>query len=1019
MTLTRLGLGNPVAVVVGVLLAILFGAISLSRLPVQLTPEVERPQVSITTVWRAAAPQEVESEIVEPQEDVLRGLPGMTEIQARAQRGRGQITLTFQVGTDLRRALLEILSRLNRVPRYPEDAEEPTLSAIGGRARAIAWFILKPTAGNTRDIASYQDYIEEVVQTRFERVPGVALSEVRGGRESEVRITFDPHKAANLGVELPAVARLAGGAQDVSGGSGDVGKRRYTLRFAGQYPLPELGDMVLDWRDGQPVYLRDVAHIERTLKDRTGFVIQNGDAAMAVNAYRETGVNVLQVMDGLRQAADELRAGPLKRAGLSLEQVYDETLYIDRSIRLVETNLGLGMLLAVGVLWWFFRRLRATLMVAVAIPICIVTAFLLLDAAGRTLNVISLAGLAFAVGMVLDAAIVVLESVVRLREQGMPPDDAAEEGTRRVWGALLASTATTVAIFLPIVFLQDEAGQLFADLALTIAVAVSLSLLVAVTVLPTAAARWLGAQAMVDPHAHWWEAGQRLVMRLTDTPRRRALWIVGLISLPLALAWWLKPEADYLPEGNRNLVFAFVLPPPGINVETLERELGRVVAERMQPYVEGRAEPAVSNYFFVAFERGVFMGARAQDPARTGELVPLINRLIRGFPDTIAFARRSSLFGGFGGGRTIEMDIQGSDIASLLNAAQVAFGEIQQVLPGRPPRPRPGLDLADPELRLVPDERAIAESGWNRGEVAQIVRALGSGLYVGDYFDGQQRLDVILRGPRWATPEVLAATPLATPEGGVRALADLTRLVRTAGPDEIRRIDRRRTITLEVKAPEGASLEQTLTKLETEVGPKVEPLLPPDGEIRYGGTADKLKTALKSLGESFWLAIAILYLLMSALFRSFRDSLLVILAIPLATVGGVLALRLTNLVVFQPMDLLTMIGFIILLGLVVNNAILLVHQARAAERRGSDRRAAVAEAVHLRLRPILMSTLTSIFGMLPLWLMPGAGSELYRGLAAVIVGGMAVSTLFTLILLPALLRLGEPPASVDAPAPAA
>jgi len=1007
MKLTRLGLGNPVAVVVGVLLAIMFGLISLGRLPVQLTPEVELPEITITTVWRAAAPEEVESEIIEPQEDVLRGLPGMTKILARAQRGRGSITLTFQVGTDLRRALLEVLSRLNRVQRYPADANEPTINSIGGRSRAIAWFILKPVAGNDRDVASYQNFVEEVVQTRFERIPGVAMSEVRGGRESELRITFDPYKAASLGIELPRVAQLAGGAKDTSGGFADVGKRRYTLRFAGQYNVDDLGEMVLDWRGGQPVYLRDVADIEVRMVDRTGFVIQNGRAAMAVNAHRETGVNVLEVMAGLRQAAEELREGPLKRAGLSFEQVYDETRYIDRSINMVSNNLLLGVLLAVGVLWWFFRKFRATLMVAIAIPICVVSTFMLLDASGRTLNVISLAGLAFAVGMVLDAAIVVLESVVRLRESGMSSEEAADEGTRKVWGALLASTATTVAIFLPIVFLQDEAGQLFADLALTIAATVSISLLVAVTVLPAAAATWLRNINMHDPHAHWWDAGSDFVMRLTDTPRRRALWIIGLITIPLALAVWLKPEADFLPNGNRNLVFAFILPPPGSSVDILEKELGQVVAQRMQPYIDGTAEPAVDNYFFVAFSSGVFMGARTVDPDKSDALVPLINRLIGSFPDTIAFAQRSSLFSGFGGGRTVDIDIQGSNIDALLDSAQAGFAAVMQTIPGRPPRPRPGLSLAEPELRLIPDERRISEAGWTRSDMSQIIRALGDGLFVGDYFNGQQRLDIILRGQDWQTPEELAATPLATPDSGVLPLSELTKVVRTAGPDEIRRLNRRRTITLEVKAPEDMSLEQTMLVLEEKVNPKIEPLLPEDGEIHYSGTAEKLDVALKSMSASFLLAIAILYLLMSALFRSFRDSLLVILAIPLATVGGVLALQIVNLFVIQHMDLLTMIGFIILLGLVVNNAILLVYQTRAAEREGLTRRDAVSQAVHLRLRPILMSTLTSIFGMLPLLLMPGAGTELYRGLAAVIVGGMSVSTVFTLILLPSLLRIGE------------
>ena len=1018
MTLVRLSLANPVAVAVAVLLALLFGAISLGRLPVQLTPEVEEPQISIRTSWRAAAPAEVEAEIIEPQEDALRGLPGAVRLLSQAQRGQGTITITFAVGTDLRRALLEVMNRLNRVPRYPPDADEPVISTVGGNSRAIAWFILKTLPGNDRDIASYQDFIEEVVQSRFERVPGVARSEVRGGREQEIRITFDPYRAASLDIQLPEVVGRID-TEDVSGGFIDVGKRRYTLRFAGSYDVQELQDMILAWRDGQPVRLRDVAEVALMPQDRTSFVIQNGRLAMAVNAHRETGVNVLEVMEGLRQAAAELRDGPLARAGLSFEQVYDETVYIHRSISMVRNNLLLGVFLATVVLWWFFRKLRATLMVALAIPICIFGSFIFMDAAGRTLNVISLAGLAFAVGMVLDAAIIVLENIVRLRENGYDSHRAALEGATQVWGALLASTATTVAIFLPVVFLEDEAGQLFADLALTIAVAILFSLVVAITVLPATAMSGLRATELQDRHRHWWQGATAAIMRLTDTPGRRILWIAVLVTVPVLLVLWLKPQADYLPEGNRNLVFAFINPPPGHNIEALEREMGQVVAEQLQPYLEGRKQPQVLNYFFVAFARGMFMGVRTVDPRRTSELLPILNGILRSFPDTIGFAFRASLFGGFGEGRKINMDIQGRDLDTLLAAARTGFLTIRKVLPGASVRPFPGLDLAEPELRLVPDERRIAEAGWNRSDMAGIIRALGDGLYVGDYFDGERSLDVILRARPWHTPEELLALPLATPEAGIQPLGELVRLERTAGPDELRRVDRRRTVTLQVGPPEGMSLEEALAQLKAQVTPVVEGLLPEDGEVRYSGTADKLETALRNMAGTFLLAIAILYLLISALFRSFRDSLLVLLVIPLATVGGVVALQLTNLwnryVVplwgglpdFQAMDLLTMIGFVILLGLVVNNAILLVHQTRAAERSGLARRAAVEQAIRLRLRPILMSTLTSIFGMLPLLVMPGAGTELYRGMAAVIVGGMSVSAAFTLLLLPSLLRIGE------------
>ena len=1005
MNLTRLSLGNPVAVAVAVLLVLLFGLISLGRLPIQLTPEVQEPEITITTTWRAAAPEEVESEIVEPQEDALRGLPGATQVLSEASRGQGKVTLTFAVGTDLRRALLEVMSRLNRVARYPSDANEPIISTVGGDSRPIGWFIIKPVAGNERDIASYQDYIEEVVQSRFERVPGVAMSEVRGGRENELRITFDPYKAASLGIELPEVVRLVG-AEDVSAGFADVGKRRYTVRYTGAYSAEDFGDMILAWREGLPVYLRDVAKVEVRMVDRNSFVIQNGDPAMAVNAHRETGVNVLEVMAGLQLAVEELREGPLQRAGLSIEQVYDETIYINRSIAMVGSNLGLGILLAVGVLWWFFRKFRATLMVALAIPACVLGSFMILDAVGRTLNVISLAGLAFAVGMVLDAAIVVLENIVRLREKGEPADVASAKGASQVWGALLASTATTVAIFLPVVFLSDEAGQLFADLALTIAVAVCFSLLVAVTVLPTTAMTWLAKEKMEDPHHHWWEAMTAGIMRITG-PRSRKLWIVGLLTVPLVLVYFMLPKADYLPEGNRNLVFSFINPPPGANIGFMENEMGRQVADAMAPHLSGEKQPQVDNYFFVAMSRGMFMGARTVDPDKTGMLVPLINQVIAGFPDTIGFAFKASLFGGLGGGRSIDIDIQGRELEPLLQAGMAGFMAVREAF-GTMPRPFPGLELAEPELRLVPDERRIAEAGWDRGDMGGIVRALGDGLYVADYFDGEQRLDVILRSDEWTTPEELAAIPMATPDAGIQPLGELVNVVRTAGPDQLRRIDRRRTVTLQVRLPEGMSVEEGVDLVKTKVTPAIEAALPEDGYIRYSGSADKLKTTLENMSGTFLLAIVILYLLISALFRSFKDSLLVLMTIPLATVGGVAALFFMNLVgITQPMDLLTMIGFVILLGLVVNNAILLVHQTRAAEREGLGRREAVEQAVHLRLRPILMSTLTSLFGMLPLMLVPGAGTELYRGLAGVIVGGLAVSTVFTLILLPSLLRLGE------------
>ena len=365
MNLTRQAISNPVAVIAAILLVLLMGTIALVSLPIQMIPDVQRPYIQINTGWRAAAPEEVESEIIEPQEDMLRGLPGLVKMVSSASRGQASIALSFSVETELQRALIEVINRLNQVPRYPNDVTEPQIFAGQDQwGSSIAWFGLTPAPGNDRDIASYSDFVREVVQARIERVPGISNSNAYGGRDNEVRITFDPYEAAALGIDIPVLAGLTGNNYDTSAGFNDIGRRRYTLRYAGKYDLPEFGDMVLDWRGGNPVRLRDIATIDLVMRDSSGLMIVNGRDAIAFNAQVEKGVNVLEVMEDLKIAVEELRVGPLARAGLDIMQVYDETMYINESISMLRTNLLLGIGLAIGILWWFLRKFRATFMVA-------------------------------------------------------------------------------------------------------------------------------------------------------------------------------------------------------------------------------------------------------------------------------------------------------------------------------------------------------------------------------------------------------------------------------------------------------------------------------------------------------------------------------------------------------------------------------------------------------------------------------------------------------------------------------
>ena len=1011
MNLTRTALKNPAGVAVGVAILVVFGLFSLSKLPVQLFPDIEQPQIGIWTGWRAASPKEVESEILEPQEEVLEGIPGLTALQANANRGGSWINLTFGLETDMQETVIEVISRLNRLPPLPRDADPPVLrlgGGGGGSNQALSWFFIQILPGNNRPVESYNRFVEDVVKTRIESVPGVAGVEIMAGSPEELQIVFDPFRAADLGIQIPQLAAIARSGNDVSGGFVDVGRRQYTLRFAGRYQPEQLEELVLEWRDGRPVRLGDVADISVRRGDRNGFNIQNNNPAMAVRVDRENGANVLEALNAVKKVVEELREGPLAEQGLTMAQSFDASVFIYRAIALVSSNLVLGVILAIGVLWWFLRKMRATLLVATAIPISILGTFVVLNLADRTLNVISLAGLAFAVGMVLDAAIVVLENIVRLREEGQSAFESSLRGSTQVWGALVASTATTVAIFLPVIFLKDVEGQLFADLALTIAIAVSISLVVAVTILPTAARKWLREETLEDTHAAAWGRIASGVTRLADRPKRRLVLIASLIAVPVTATWLLLPKLDYLPPVKRDAVDAYFNFPPGSNVDTIKGEIVDVMVDRLRPYMAGEREPALKNYYVMVWPGGGTIGVRAKDQSRVKELEEIIrNEVTAGFPDTRAFVFQGNLFGGFGSNRNIAVHMQSSDVEALLETARQGMGWIQEAIPGSQVQADPGTELAEPELLLRPDDRRVLEVGWTRGQVGSVVRAMGSGLFVGEHFDGERRMDIILKTEGWSNPEELAGIPVATPQGGVVQLGELVDIERTVGPSQLRRIDRRRTVTLNVSPPQGLSLEEALTTLQEDIEPRLRGALPADGGILYGGSADSLRAAVKNMTENFLIALVVLFLLMSALFGSMRDSLLVVLALPLATVGGVVALRLLNLFTFQPLDLLTMIGFIILLGLVVNNAILLVHQTRSAERQGAERREAVNQALRLRVRPIFMTTLTSIFGMLPLMLMPGAGSVIYRGLATVIVGGMSVSTLFTLLLLPSLLRLGE------------
>ena len=942
----------------------------------------------------------------------MRGLPGLTEMRANAGRGNGGVNLVFALGTDMTRVMLDVVSRLNTLPALPPDADEPQVFAGDNwQGQNAASMLVRPLPGNPHlDMAAaYQQLMEEVVEPRLARVKGVSRVNLEGGRPREVRITFDPQRIAALGLTPARIAETVVGARDASAGFMSVGRRAFTVRFTGKEAVSELGSLIISWNGDRPLYLRDVAEIGTGWQDARAFTYRNGVPGYYITVNRTSESNTVEIIEGIKTAIEELNAGPLGKEKLVMDLSWDASIYVKRAIGFVQESLIVGIFLAVLGLWYFLRGPRALLVLAATIPLSLAFAVITLHFLGRTLNIISLAGLAFSTGIVTDAALIVQGNVLRYVQQGLSAVEATLKGTREVVPALFASMLTSCAIFLPVLFMEGLEGQLFKDLAITMSVSHAASLLVAMTVIP-AANQWALAKKIPDDlHGRWWNGMTQAALAVTARPTMRLLLVLALIPGAMAFAWFMAPKIDYLPVAPTDNVWGGYRMPPGGNLETFQKEIAPLVIERLKPYYEGRKEPAIKYYNFSGWAGGNqgLVVAYAKDPNKTLDVVKLLNEeILAGLPDVQAFANRGSLLNVDGNNaREIRLWLQGPELEGLMAAARVAMEEIPKVIKDTNPNPYPPLEFAQPEIQLAPDEWRITRAGLTRNAVAQSLRAFTGGLWAGEYFDGNERLPIILKGTPWATPEQLTELPLAT-ANGIQTVGELARMSLTVGPSELARVNGKRTITVGFEPPETMSLDEAITLLQTKVEPKVRAALPVGAQLTYAGSANQLQEALKAMASNFAMALLILFALMAALFRSIWDSLLVMLIIPVSMAGGVGALRLLGLFGFQSLDLLTMIGFIILLGLVVNAAILLVDQTRAAEHEGMGREAALAHALQTRARPIVLSTLTAVLGMLPLILLPGLGSAVYRGLAAVVAGGMVFGTAFTWFLLPALLRMG-------------
>ncbi|NHC37850.1 efflux RND transporter permease subunit [Scytonema millei] len=1046
-----------------------FGIFSLLSLPLELQPGGDRPEITITTTYPGAAPTEVEDLVTRPIEERMEEVLGVQEITSNSRPGISAITLEFTWNSDVNERMVDVLNKLQQVEELPAEVEESDVEMVGGNNSPMMWVVLTPRQGFQSNPDRYRDLAEEVIVPRLRRVEGVGQFLIPGGREREVEVRVDPKALFDRNLTIGDVVRvLRENNRDIRGGPLTLGRREYRVRtLSRSQDIEQIAGFVLRRDSSGTVYMRDVATVQMGRKPLESALIFNNTPAVAIGIIRRVGANVPETSRGVRATLAELEA-QFDRQGEGIRFVYnyDENDYIGQSIALVQGNLVSGALLATAVLILFLGSMRTVAVVALTIPTTLITVFIVMAFLGRSLNIISLAGLAFAVGMVVDNAIVVIENVFTHMQQGKGAVRAAIDGTQEVWGAMLGSTLTNVVVFVPLIMVQGEAGQLFADMAIALSCASLFSLFAALTLVPMLSGLFLKqheAMQMLEVESResgvrsrgqggqggQGEQGRKITVNCQPSTVNRqpsailqkieraifrtsavfrlfqgklesflastVLWSLGagrvgrrliLVAIPVILLFtsiFLLPPADYLPEGNRNLVFWVAEPLPGTSIPEAIR-----LSQPARDFLS--QQPEVERVMFI--ERPGRRGIAAilkPEFATTNGLANMVERMRQqsnNFPGyRFLIPTRFSIFQD--PGKEFEIQIVGADLQQL-SQLETQITDRLRSFPGVR-NVRSDYVFGAGELQVIPNRERLAEVGLSEAEVGAMVEAALGGRIASDFIDGKEELDVSveLQNLFVETPEQLRQLPLYTSRGQQVQLADVAEVRETTGPDVINHVNLERSITLTTSLEPTAPLGSLVNSAETQVLAPLRANLPAGYRLDLSGSADRLAETLSQLSSAFILSVLIIYLLLVALYRSFLYPVVIMATVPMGMSGGLLSLAIANRIpgVIIPLDMITALGFIILTGVVVNNAILLVDRALQLQAEGEDYDKSLYNATRDRLRAIFMSAGTSVLGMLPLAVVPGQGAELYQGLGIVLTGGLAFSTILTPTVVPAIMGL--------------
>jgi len=1030
MSIPRLAIQRPVTMFMISAVITLLGLISLTRLPVDLMPEFEQPTLNVRTSYPGVGPLEIEELITRPLEQAVSAVPGIIRVTSSSSEGNSQVQLNFEWGSDLSEAADEVRTRVDRMRgRLPEDADPPTIFKFDSNQLPVSQIGIE----GDYDPVTLREIAQNEIAPRFERVDGVAAVTVNGGVRRQIHVKLSKEKITALNLSVNNVVNtLRNENQNTPLGEIYQGNSTFLVRSQGQFQnLEDIRNVVVMTRESVPVYMRDIAEVQDTTEQRRSFMLINGKPGVQIQVQKQSGKNTVAVAAAVRKEVDRVNK---EVPGIKMTVTQDNSVFIQRAIDNVQEHALVGGILVVLIIFAFLRDLRSTLIVCTSIPVSVIGTFALLYFGGFTLNTMTFGGLALGIGMIVDAAIVVLENTHRHLHMGKDKMTASIDGSEEVWSAILASTLTHIAVFVPLLFLSGTASILFTQLSFVVMFSLAMSLFVAVTIVPVLCSRWLKTPdeeaAATGIMSRFYRMSERFLERIDEGYQRaihmalnhRPTVIGGAAALVVAAALiYPQIETELLPQTDEGEVNINAELAVGTRIERTEEALLRL-QELIKEYVPEATTVITqgggggNNYQQGggSTHRGqirVMLVPRDQRKRTNEQIAIALRRQLAGLPGVVVRANPAGgnnqimrfLSGGGGnnngGSSRLQLEIRGHDLDDARRLAQDARVMMEDT-PGIADV-NVGREEGRPEIAVRVDRPKAAMLGMSVASVANTIQTNVAGTTAAQFRERGNEYPVVVQlrqEDREAIGDV-GDVLLSTPTGQVVPAKNVLLLNREAGPVQIQRknMERMTTVNAEIEVP----LSQAVESVQARLG---QLRVPPDFSIGFGEELEEQARSFKQLQLVLILAVLLVYAVMASQYESLRDPFIIMFSVPVAAIGVVLSLLLTG----TSFSMQAYIGIIMLAGIVVSNAILLVDYINTLRRRdGMPLREAVELGGRTRLRPILMTSIATMLGLVPMAIGIGEGGELQAPLARVVIGGLLTSTMVTLVLVPAVYTVFE------------